>query len=308
MVRGDSYQLLLRQLEAMSTTRVLYKKKARDFRDEDALRSKKALHSAAARAGQRLELVNARRGVSVASSSRDSMDEADCGTTSRGRLLQRWKEERAVRRQLLGNQVQRAPFRPPSRNPSPFPATLGHSSSSVRKGTTATCTPSWSLQARGSALPATTGSKLFVPRQTMKDATRVTRSTTVRRGLDLGSPAKEVGLAAASGATAAVPGASVAARKMAAPEKPRKLAFKENPSFAPAGFQFRGLHPLKPVLALQPWNGQRQGHGSRSCTKVAAAGPPPSGGRFVNNENIRGGHHLRPKPVKCPVGNLMDFS
>ncbi|KAM7303036.1 uncharacterized protein ISCGN_018544 [Ixodes scapularis] len=220
----------------------------------------------------------------------------------------RWKEERAVRRQLLGNQVQRAPFRPPSRNPSPFPATLGHSSSSVRKGTTATCTPSWSLQARGSALPATTGSKLFVPRQTMKDATRVTRSTTVRRGLDLGSPAKEAGLAAASGATAAVSGASVAARKMAAPEKPRKLAFKENPSFAPAGFQFRGLRPLKPVVALQPWNGQRQGHGSRSCTKAAATGPPPSGGRFVNNENIRGGHHLRPKPVKCPVGNLMDFS
>ncbi|KAG0414786.1 hypothetical protein HPB47_008069 [Ixodes persulcatus] len=196
------------------------------------------------------------------------MDAAHCGTTSRGRLLQRWKEERAVRRQLLGNQAQRAPFRPPSRNPSPFPAILGHStaSSSIRKGTTATCTPSWSLQARGSALPTTAGSKLFVPRQTTKDATRVTRSTTVRRGLDLSSPAKDAGLATASGATAAVSGATAAvsgataavsgaARKMAAPEKPRRLAFKENPSFAPAGFQFRGLRPLKPVVALQPWNG-----------------------------------------------------
>ncbi|CAN7939876.1 unnamed protein product, partial [Ixodes hexagonus] len=231
------------------------------------------------------------------------------GNTSRRRQLQRWKEEREFRRVLLEGQGKRPPFRPPSRNPSPVPALVGRSAvpgQSVGNKTTATSTPYPSLQARGSAsVSATTGSKLFAVQAHVKVPVRITRSATVRRGLDLGSATKEAVSKPATVEKAAAP-QPPAAHKMAAPQKPRRLAFKENTSFAPAGFQFKWLPAPRKVAALQPLNGPRQGHpsSSSSSSSKAAVRPLLSGKLCVNNPNTKGGHNLRPK---VPVGGSMDF-
>ncbi|KAM7284175.1 uncharacterized protein ISCGN_001272 [Ixodes scapularis] len=180
---------------------------------------------------------NRRRSPSCTRAVVDGPKTSGC-TTSRGRPSQRQKES-------LGDQVLRAPFRTPSRHPRPFPAILGRSSSSKGNRTTAASMRSFSLQARDTASlpPAPTGAKLVVPTKIMKEAARM--MDTIRRELDRRGKREE----AATGASAAVSGASVADRKMSATKvllepQPRRLAFKENQSLNTSSIQFSSLlHP-----------------------------------------------------------------